>query len=201
MPCAAGELFGSSPHPQAPDGHECRGKCGGRLHGLCGEADPDCDNPMQRVRHDCLAAKRSSEGKGKAVKPQAGKHKASDTGGVGAGPWKNAKSGTDNTDKKQDKSAPRTRLSNAQKVDIFGLLDRKVSHLVIADRYGCGPRAVSRIAENRVSITKLVASASTKASSCKSNRSAGFPEVRKQVHKSYLVRAICPSNVSLDTCT
>ena len=25
------------------------GKFGGRLHGLCGEADPDCDNPMQRA--------------------------------------------------------------------------------------------------------------------------------------------------------
>ena len=52
---------------------------------------------MQRVCHDCLAAKRSSKGKGKAVKPQAGKRKELDTGGVGAGPWKNAKSGTDNT--------------------------------------------------------------------------------------------------------
>ena len=53
---------------------------------------------MQRVCHECLAAERSSKGKGKAVKPQSGKRKAPDTGGVGAGPWKNAKSGTDNTD-------------------------------------------------------------------------------------------------------
>ena len=37
---------------------------------------------MQRVCHDCLAAKRSSKGKGKPVKSQAGKRKASDTGGV-----------------------------------------------------------------------------------------------------------------------
>ena len=64
----------------------------------CGEADPDWDNPMQRVCHDFLAAKRSSKGKGKAIKPQARKRKASDTGGVGAGPWKSTKSGTDNTD-------------------------------------------------------------------------------------------------------
>ena len=100
MPCAAGELcMVPARTPERPDGHECRGKCGGRLQGLCGEADPDCDNPMQRVYHDCLAAKRSSKGKGKAVKAQAGKCKASDTGGVGAGPWKNAKSGTDNTGK------------------------------------------------------------------------------------------------------
>ena len=84
--------------PERPDGHECRGKCGGRPHGLCGEADPDRDNPMQRVCHDCLAAKRYSKGKGNAVKPQVERRKASDTGGVGAGPWKNAKSVTDNTD-------------------------------------------------------------------------------------------------------
>ena len=60
--------------PKRPGGHECRVKCG--------KADADCDNPMQRVCHDCLAAKRSSKGKGKAVKPQAGTRKASDTGGV-----------------------------------------------------------------------------------------------------------------------
>ena len=70
--------------PERPDGHECRGKCGGRLRGLCGEANPDCDDPMQRVCHDCLVAinKRSSKGKSKAVKPQVGKSKASGTGGV-----------------------------------------------------------------------------------------------------------------------
>ena len=83
MPCAAGELcLVPVCTPERPDGHECRGNFGGRLHGLCGEADPDCDNP-KRVCHDCLAAKRSSKGKGKAVKPQAGKREASDTGGVG----------------------------------------------------------------------------------------------------------------------
>ena len=64
MPCAAGELcLVLARTPKRPDGHECRGKCGGRLHGLCGEADQDCDNPMQRVCHDCLATKRSSKGK------------------------------------------------------------------------------------------------------------------------------------------
>ena len=98
MPCAAGELcLVPARTPERPDGHECRGKCGGRLHRRCSEADPDCDNPMSRVCHDCLAAKRSSKGKGETVKPQAGKRKALDTGGVGAGPWKQAKSETDNT--------------------------------------------------------------------------------------------------------
>ena len=82
MPSAAGELLCLVPAltPERRDGHECRGKCGGRLHGLCGEADPDCDDPMQRICHDCLAAKQSSKevaGKRKASKPQAGKRKAS----------------------------------------------------------------------------------------------------------------------------
>ena len=83
MPCAAGELYlVPASTPERPDGHECRGKCGGRLHGLCGEAEPNCDNPVPRVCHDGHATKRSSQGKAKAVKPQAGKRKASDTGGV-----------------------------------------------------------------------------------------------------------------------
>lgn len=50
--------------------------------------------------------------------------------------------------------------ANAQKVEILELLGRKVSHVVRADRCCCGPRTVSRIAENRVSSSKLVASAS-----------------------------------------
>ena len=73
------------------------------MHGFCGEADPDCDNPMQRVWHDCLAAKQCLKdvaGKLKAVKPQAGKRKASDTGGGGAGSWNSAKSGTEKTENK-----------------------------------------------------------------------------------------------------
>ena len=28
------------------EGHRCLGKCIGRLHGLCGEADPDCDKEV-----------------------------------------------------------------------------------------------------------------------------------------------------------
>lgn len=34
-------MFGSSAHPELPDGLECPGKSGGRLHRLCGEADPN----------------------------------------------------------------------------------------------------------------------------------------------------------------
>ena len=89
MPCAAGGLLCLIPALTAPecDCHECHGKCGSRLHGLCCEAEPACDNPMQRVCHDCLAAKAILEGRrGQAQggqKPQTGNRKASDTSGVG----------------------------------------------------------------------------------------------------------------------
>ena len=49
MPCAAGELcLGPALTHERYDGHECRGKCGGRLHRdyLSREADPDCDNEV-----------------------------------------------------------------------------------------------------------------------------------------------------------
>ena len=60
MPCAAVELcLVAALTPKRPDDHEFRGKCGGRLHGFRGEAEPDCNNPMQRILHYCLAAKRS----------------------------------------------------------------------------------------------------------------------------------------------
>ena len=52
-PCGAGELGLVPDHtPERPDGHENRGKCGGRPHGIFGEADPDC-HPTHRC-HDCL---------------------------------------------------------------------------------------------------------------------------------------------------
>ena len=36
----------------------CRGLCGGRLHGICGEVeDPDGGNEMHRIRHSCVATK------------------------------------------------------------------------------------------------------------------------------------------------
>ena len=58
MPCAAGEVC-KLPDVEliAPDGrdccgHECRGGCGDKLHGICGEVeDPDGDSPTHRVCH------------------------------------------------------------------------------------------------------------------------------------------------------
>ena len=48
MPCAAaGELcLVRALTPERPDGQKCLGKCGDRLHGLCGGAEPDCDNEV-----------------------------------------------------------------------------------------------------------------------------------------------------------
>ena len=66
-----------------PDGHECHGKHGGRLKGCYVEADPDGGNQMQRVCHECHAAKKSS--KDVSGKHRAGQRKAEDTGGGAAG--------------------------------------------------------------------------------------------------------------------
>ena len=44
--CGGRTVFDPRPYSTAQCGHECCGNCGGRLHGFCGEADPDCDNPM-----------------------------------------------------------------------------------------------------------------------------------------------------------
>ena len=51
MPCAAGELcLVLARTPKRPDGHECRGKCGGRLHGLCGV------KPIRTATTQCSAS-------------------------------------------------------------------------------------------------------------------------------------------------
>ena len=61
MPCAAEELC-KLPDvelivPNGRDcGHECRGECGGKLHGICGEVeDPDGDSPTHRICHTCIS--------------------------------------------------------------------------------------------------------------------------------------------------
>ena len=66
MSCAAREqCLIQDRTPQAPDGHLCRGVCGGRLHGLCGEVeDPDSDEPMHRICQTCAIAKATATGAG-----------------------------------------------------------------------------------------------------------------------------------------
>ena len=61
MPCAAGELCKLAdvelivPNGRAC-GHECRGGCGGKLHGICGEVeDLDGDSPTHRICHTCIS--------------------------------------------------------------------------------------------------------------------------------------------------
>ena len=44
MPCAAGELcLWQDSTPKEPDGYICRGGCGGRLYGNCGDVDKEGD--------------------------------------------------------------------------------------------------------------------------------------------------------------
>ena len=65
MPCAAGDLC-QLPNEEliAPNGHECghecRGGCGGRLHGLCGEVEDGSDTPTHRICHTCISKRSPS---------------------------------------------------------------------------------------------------------------------------------------------
>ena len=63
MPCAAGELCTlPKPHARASSGIVCRGRCGGRLHGDCGEVeDPDGNNPMHHICPACADVKSSTK--------------------------------------------------------------------------------------------------------------------------------------------
>ena len=61
MSCADGELCKLADveliAPNGRDcGHECRGGCGGKLNGICGEVeDPDGDSPPHRICHTCIS--------------------------------------------------------------------------------------------------------------------------------------------------
>ena len=61
MPCAGGELC-PLPNltPKDNEAHRCRGGCGGRLHGTCGEVeDPDDeDKLLRRICLPCASAKK-----------------------------------------------------------------------------------------------------------------------------------------------
>ena len=76
MPCAAGDLC-QLPNEEliAPNGHECghecRGGCGGRLHGLCGEVEYGSDTPTHRICHTCIS-KRSPSNSAKLTERMAG---------------------------------------------------------------------------------------------------------------------------------
>ena len=74
MPCAAAELcLISNLTPKAPDGHQCRGGCGGRLHGICGEVEEEGESEINRLCPACYSSKQASTA-------AAGKRKAEDAG-------------------------------------------------------------------------------------------------------------------------
>ena len=129
MPCAAGDLC-QLPNEEliAPNGHECghecRGGCGGRLHGLCGEVEDGSDTPTHRICHTCISKRSPSnsakrkEGQG-FLQPDARKKK------------------------KTQESGSRKRLSFEEKLEIIKLLDSMVARPEVARRFGCGITAIA----------------------------------------------------------
>ena len=67
-------------------GHECRGGCGGKLYGICGEVeDLGGDSPTHRICHTCISNRNLSnpakrkQGQG-FVLPRASKNKSGASG-------------------------------------------------------------------------------------------------------------------------
>ena len=134
MPCAAGELCKlADVELIAPNGrncgHACRGGCGGKLHGICGEVeDPDGDSPTHRICHTCISNRSLSN----SIKRKQGQ------GFVLPGASKN----------KSDASGAkklRKRLNLGERLKVLELLDNKVSYAEIARRYGYGTTAVGTV--------------------------------------------------------
>ena len=123
MPCAAREqCLIQDRTPKTPDGHLCRGVCGGRLHGLCEEVeDPDSDEPIDRVCQTRAITKATATGSSSGGKSTStGKRKAHNTRGHG-----NIR--TSKKHASDSKSKSRTRLNFGQKIEILGLLREKVA--------------------------------------------------------------------------
>ena len=121
MPCMEGELcLVKTTTPAGRDGHRCQGKCGGRLHGVCGRVAED--NELHRICSKCSA----KAGKRKAIAPES----------AGTGHSKRQKTPEGN------KRAPSKRLTTDQKVEILDLLEQRVSHKQTADLFGCAEEEV-----------------------------------------------------------
>ena len=153
MPCAAGELC-MIPNltPEPPDGHRCRGGCGGRLHGVCGqvvEEDADSDNPLRRICPTCSTA-------GDDVS------RASTKGKRKAGAKKRGRGPGQHHPQPNDGIKSRTQLTLGQKLEMLELLTHKMSHAELARRYKCSARTVSNVAQKR---EQLEAEASPSSSS------------------------------------
>ena len=140
--------------PQTPDGHLCRGVCGDRLHGLCGEVeDPGSDEPMHRVCQTCAITKATATGSSSGGKSTStGKRKAHNTRGRG-------NIGTSKKHASDSKSKSRTRLNFGQKIGILGIMREKVAYGEIARRFKCGATAIDNIAKERAALEKEFATA------------------------------------------
>ena len=172
MPYAARELcLIQDRTPQAPDGHLCRGVCGRRLHGLCGEAeDADSDEPMHRICQTCAIAKATATGSSSGGKSTStGKRKADNTRGRG-------NIGTSKKHASDSKSKSRTRLNFGQKIAILGLLREKVTYGEIACRFKCGATAKGKIAKERATLEEDYALGGRDSAS-KSTRGGVLPKV------------------------
>ena len=163
MPCAAGDLC-QLPNEEliAPNGHECghecRGGCGGRLHGLCGEVEDGSDTPTHRICHTCISKRSPSnsakrkEGQG-FLQPDARKKK------------------------KTQESGSRKRLSFEEKLEIIKLLDSKVARPEVARRFGCGITAIASVKREKAA---LEAAAATNARSASSKSARGGATLEDQ---------------------
>ena len=132
MPCAAGELCLIPDQSLGPNqGHGCRGGCGGRLHGLCGEQEEEDGSELYRICPTCCSKRFA----GAASKAAAGKRKARENATSGS---KRKKGGAG---KKADKTTPRTRLS-VEKMALLGEVDKGISQETVAGRFKCAVRTV-----------------------------------------------------------
>ena len=182
MPCAARELCLIPDQSLVPDqGHGCRGGCGGRLHGLCGEQDEEDGSELYRICPTC-ASKRFA---GAASKAAAGKRKARENATSGS---KRKKGGAG---KKADRTAPRTRLS-VEKMALLAEVDKGISQETVAGRFKCAVRTVQSIKQNRKEIHKQ---ADTARGSRKSNRQGEFKRLYSAGYALYRRKSIlcgCP---------
>ncbi|CAB1096975.1 unnamed protein product [Ectocarpus sp. CCAP 1310/34] len=156
MPCAEGELcLQQDRTPQPPHGHPCKGGCGGRLHGNCGSGFED--NEQHRICTTCVA--------------RTSKRKATPAKGAGAGPSKRQKQTSGGCKKG---TGFRARLDNNKKLEILKMLDQKVSHAQIADRFKCLLRFIGTVKAGRQKVETATAAG---CSSQKTARKGDFPEV------------------------
>lgn len=179
MPCAAGELCHIPDRtPESQNAHECRGGCGGRLHGLCGEVQEQVsDNLIHRICPSCL--ERDRKAFTVAATTAAACSSSSGTkrkiGTTGHSEDVNVKKSKPHTPGGASGKS-RVRLSHGQKMDVLGLLKERVSHAQIAHRFGCGERTVSNIAQQRKKLEEEDKLAGCD-QSAKSRRRGYFPKV------------------------